>query len=169
MATIYGNATLVDVRVSVSALIETVQAGYEPSQAPYVLVGLHGGPGAAPADGGGASPRSFYQTGPDLDFVWLSAAGEWGCGIAGLGDSLCAASHALPGGFGFDAWHEVSLGAAVQPNGDALFSIAFDGAPLANATVPLARRKNGGAGGYVALVSGATRVQWDNLLIERAA
>lgn len=168
MATIYGNSTLVDIRVNVSVMIETVQSGYEPSQAPYILVGLHGGPGSAPANGGGASPRSFYQTGPDLDFVWLSAAGQWGCSITGLTESFCATSHTLPTSFNFDTWHNVSIGAAVQPNGDAFFSISYDLYLLANATVPLNKRKNGGSGGYVALVSGATRVQWDNLLINRA-
>jgi hypothetical protein len=168
MATIYGNSTLVDIRVNISVMIETIQSGYEPSQAPYVLVGIHGGPGLKPADGGGASPRSFYQTGPDLDFVWLSAAGQWGCSITGLTESFCATSHSLPSSFGFDTWHDISIGADVQPNGDAFFLITFDGLPLANATVPLDKRKNGGSGGYVALVSGSTRVQWDNLLINRA-
>ena len=169
MATIYGNSTLDNIELNVSALIETVAAGYTPSQTPYVLVGLHGGPGTAPADGGGASPRGFYQTGPDLDFVWLDAPGAWGCGIAGLGDSLCAASKSLPNGFGYDTWHNISLRGAVQADGSIDFSIAVDGARIANATVPLAQRKNGGRGGYVALVTGSTRVMWDNLLISAAS
>ena len=96
MATIYGNATLVNIELNTSAMIETVAAGFAPSQAPYVLIGLHGGPGEAPADGGGTSPGAFYRTGPDLDFVWFSAEGQWGCGIAGLADSLCLSAKPLP-------------------------------------------------------------------------
>lgn len=168
MATIYGNSTLVNIRVNVSVMIETVESGYEPSQAPYILVGIHGGPGKIPANGGGASPRSFYQTNPDLDFVWMSAASEWGCSITGLIDSFCATSHTLPENFGYDIWRTVSISAAIQSNGDAFFSITFDQILLANATVPLNKRKNGGNGGYVALVTGATRVQWDNLIIDQA-
>jgi hypothetical protein len=148
--------------------IETVAAGFEPSQAPYVLVGIHGGPGTPPGNGGGAGPGDFYRTNPDLDFVWLSAAGQWGCGIAGLGDSLCSTSKPLPGGFGFDTWHDVSLRGKVQADGSIDFTVAVDGAALASAAVPLAKRKNGGAGGYVALVTGSTRVQFDNLVIAPA-
>ena len=168
MATIYGNSTLIDVRLSVSAMIETVSPNYAPTQTPYVLIGIHGGPGLPPADGGGSSPRSFYQSGPDVDFAWFDATGRWGCGIAGLTDSLCSSAKTLPGGFGYDSWHDISIAAAIQPNGDAFFTIEADGATLANATVPLAQRKNGGRGGYVALVTGATRTQFDNLIIERA-
>jgi len=168
MATIYGNSTLVNIEVNVSAMIETVAPGYAPTQTPYVLFGIHGGPGSAPGNGGGSSPRSFYQTGPDLDFVWLDATGMWGCGIAGLADTLCASSKPLPGGFGYDTWRALSLRGAVQADGSIAFSISYDGALLANATVPLANRKNGGAGGYVGLVTGTTRVQWDNLVIAEA-
>ncbi len=168
VATIYGNSTLVNIEVNVSALIETVAAGYAPSQTPYVLFGIHGGPGAAPGNGGGASPRSFYRSGPDMDFVWMDVTGQWGCSIAGLSDSLCASSKPLPGGFGFDTFHALSLRGAVQADGSIAFSIAFDGALLANASVPLAERKNGGAGGYVGLVTGSTRVMFDNLIISEA-
>jgi len=169
MATIYGNSTLVDIELNVSALIETVAQGYAPSQTPYVLVGIHGGPGQAPADGGGASPGAFYRTGPDMDFIWFDATGQWGCSLTGLDNSLCASAKTLPGGFGFDTWHALSLKGAVQPDGSIVFSVAADGALLANASVPLAKRKNGGGGGYVGLVTGSTRVQWDNLVISRAS
>ena len=169
MATIYGNATLVNIELNTSVMIETVAPGYAPSQAPYVLIGIHGGPGTAPADGGGSSPGAFYRTNPDLDFVYFTAAGTWGCGIAGLTSSLCSSAKPLPAGFGFDTWHALSLRGAVQADGSIVFTIAIDGATLASATVPLAERKNGGSGGYVALVTGSTRVQWDNLIISSAA
>lgn len=128
MATIIGNWTLHNTNVSIDALIETPAQGYAPPAEPYVLIGVHGGSGQL----GASSPNSFYRQGPDFDFVWLNAgalgrplvlscmlgyahprslpaAGSWGCSVAGSGDA-CAKSFPLPGGFGYDTWHSISVG-----------------------------------------------------------
>ena len=162
MATLYGNYTLSNIRVSVDALIETVAAGFQPSQTPYLLFGLHGGNGVV----GGNAPKEFYDTGPAFDFVWLDVTGSWGCGISGLTSGVCGSSHTVPGGvFDYDTWHAVSFEAAVRPDGAVAFAASFDGQALFNATVPKVQVRNEGRGGYVGLVTGCHRAQFDNLAI----
>ena len=164
MATLYGNASLRNVRLSVAALIETPEAGYAPAATPYVLIGLHGGKGTA----GGSAPRDFYRQGPDFDFVWANVLGEWGCQLAGAA-AACGAQHSLPGGFGYDTWHSLSLAAIPRAGGGADIVFEFDGAQLLNYTQAPGDAKNGGAGGFVGIVTGAHRTQFDNLFIESTA
>jgi hypothetical protein len=164
MATLYGNATLRNVRLSVAALIETPEAGYAPAARPYVLLGLHGGKGAA----GASAPRDFYRQGPDFDFVWCNVDGAWGCQLSGA-PAVCGAQHSLPGGFGFDTWHSLALAAIPRSDGGNDIIFEFDGKQLLNYSQAAGDAKNGGAGGFVGLVTGAHRTQFDDLLIASTA
>ncbi len=165
MATLYGNSTLRNVQLSVAALIETPAPGYAPPATPYVLIGLHGGKAAA----GASSPRSFYQQGPDLDFVWFNVEGSWGCQLAGS-PAACDGKSTLPGGgFGYDTWHNLSLAEVPRADGGANLIVAFDGIQLLNYSQPAGAAKNGGRGGYAALVTGCHRAQFDNLSIAPTA
>lgn len=164
MATIIGNSTLTNIAVSVSALIESINPLFPAPQKPYVLLGIHGGQGNV----GSTGPGSFYRQGPDMDFVWINVDGQWGCSFPGTPD-VCASSYPLPSPFGYDTWHRISLASHPRPDGGSNIVVIFDSAVLANVTQTAAQVKNAGRGGYVGLVSGCHRTQWDNLLIESVA
>lgn len=154
MATILGSPALANVTLAVRALIETPDAGYEPANAPYVLVGIHGGGGPGTV----TSPRAFYRQGPDCDFAWFSAS-QWGCSIAGVPE--CQTAH--PIAFGLDAWHAISLGSTPRADGGANMTLTLDGATLFHACVAAVDVKNKGAGGYAVLVTGAHRAMFDDV------
>jgi hypothetical protein len=84
MATILGNGTLGNISLSVRALIETPDAGYEPAAPPYVEVGLNGGSGSARESG----PSAFYRADADADTLWFNET-AWGCKIA-ANPAVCA-------------------------------------------------------------------------------
>lgn len=163
-ATLIGNASLGNLSIGVRLNIETPAPGYTnvTGGAPYILVGMHGGGGPRTS----SSPRDFYRTSPNCDFVWMSAT-QWGCSITGLPKgtpSPCETAHPFP--FGMDTWHSVVFSEVPSGGvgGGATFSLTIDGALLFNATVPTAGAlKNGGAGGYVVLVTGNHRAMFDDL------
>jgi len=166
MATLFGSRNLGNITVSLDLLIESVEPGYEQPATPYVLLGLHAGSGTA----GGSGPRSFYRQGPDADFLWLNAQGQWGCSLQGAGaGSVCASSHSLPAGFGgFNTWHSLSLGELPLPGGGAQITASLDGQQLFSFTQAAGQLKNGGAGGQVLLVTGCHRALFDNILIQES-
>ena len=100
--------------------------------------------------------------------MWANVAGYWGCQISGA-PAVCSTQHSLAGGFGYDTWHRLALAAIPRADGGADIVFEFDGAQLFNFTQAPGDAKNGGAGGYAGLVTGAHRTQFDNLLIESTA
>lgn len=184
MATIVGNYTLANVRLSVAALIESptpIVAGGDTMRrqlAPPVAVGgsnvalgnesifigLRAGGGTL----GGDNPNAFYADRPSA-YAWLIAVnGSWTLSD----ENTPLASGVLPVPFGYDSWHTLSLedapaGNAASPGSPAPLSLIgrVDAAVVFNVTVGRPTR----SGGYVLLGTGLNRAQWDNLLIESVA
>jgi hypothetical protein len=154
MATILGNGTLGNISLSVRALIETPDAGYEPAAPPYVEVGLNGGSGSARESG----PSAFYRADADADTLWFNET-AWGCKIA-ANPAVCAEAHPLT--FGLDTWHAITFAELPTAVPDTrIMTATLDGAVLFNVTVSPV--KNGGSGGYVMLRTGAHRAMFDDL------
>ena len=155
MATIFGNGTLSNVSLSLRALIETPEAGYEPVDPPYVEVGLNAGSGGAVRQAG---PSSFYKTVADADTLWFNAS-SWGCSIA-CQPAVCAVAH--PVAFGLDTWHTITFSElpSTLPNAR-IMTATLDGVLLFNITASPV--KNNGTGGYIMLRTGAHRAMFDDL------